>query len=110
MLRDPAATVRRELSLYLALNSDEFDPQAKSSDPQDRVMVRSRVDVLIQTARGREIIDYKTDRITPAELAQRVDSYRPQMNLYRRGIEALAGQPLNAVHLVFLHLRQIVSV
>jgi ATP-dependent helicase/nuclease subunit A len=110
MLRDPAATVRRELSLYLALNSDEFDPQAKSSDPQDRVMVRSRVDVLIQTARGREIIDYKTDRITPAELAQRVESYRPQMNLYRRGIEALAGQPLNAVHLVFLHLRQIVSV
>ena len=110
MLRDKANDVRRELPLYLAIDPDEFDPAATSTTPEDRVMVRSRVDALVRTKRGYEIVDYKTDHVTADTLAARVESYRPQMSLYRRAIEAITGQPVAAVHLVFLSIREIITV
>jgi ATP-dependent exoDNAse (exonuclease V) beta subunit len=66
-------------------------------------MLRSRIDVLVPTDRGLEIVDYKTDAIAKPEL------YKPQMKLYRRAIEAMTGKPVAAVHLVFLSARRIES-
>ena len=103
-------TLRRELPLYLALAPGEFDPSAISSDAQDRIMVRSRLDLLLRTERGFEIIDYKTDRVRDQALRDRVEFYRPQMALYRRAVQAITGEPPVAVHLVFLHARQVVTV
>jgi ATP-dependent exoDNAse (exonuclease V) beta subunit len=104
LLRKHAGDLRRELPLYFALPPEELDPQARSDDPRDRVMLRSRIDVLVPSERGLEIVDYKTDRIAKPEL------YKPQMRLYRRAIEAMTGEPVAAVHLVFLSARRIESV
>jgi len=109
LLRTHAKTTRRELPIYLALPPHELDSLATSDDPQDRVMVRSRADVLVQTPRGLEVVDYKTDRVDEHTLAARVDFYRPQMDLYRRAIKAVTGKPVAAVHLVFLSARSIVT-
>jgi ATP-dependent helicase/nuclease subunit A len=72
-------------------------------------MVRSRADALVQSPRGLEVVDYKTDRVDEHTLAARVEYYRPQMDLYRRAIKAVAGKPVAAVHLVFLHARKVVT-
>jgi ATP-dependent helicase/nuclease subunit A len=104
ILRQHAGELRRELPLYFALPPQELDPQAVSSDPRDRVMLRSRIDVLVPTPRGLEIVDYKTDRVARPEL------YHGQMKLYRRAIEAMTGQPVAAIHLVFLSARRIETV
>ena len=64
-------------------------------------MVRSRIDVLMETDAGLEIVDYKTDRTAD------VDLYRGQMALYRRAIESMTGKKVAAVHLVFLTARHI---
>jgi ATP-dependent exoDNAse (exonuclease V) beta subunit len=109
MLRAHAKATRRELPIYLALPPEELDPQAKSDDPQDRVMVRSRADAVVTTPRGLEVVDYKTDRIDEQTLTERVEFYRGQMDLYRRAIKAVTGQDVAAVHLVFLHARRIVT-
>jgi ATP-dependent helicase/nuclease subunit A len=109
LLAAHATTTRRELPIYLALPPHEIDAEARSDDPQDRVMVRSRADALVQTPRGLEVVDYKTDRIDEETLAERVEYYRPQMDLYRRAIKAVTGQPVAAVHLVFLAARRIVT-
>jgi ATP-dependent helicase/nuclease subunit A len=103
LLRKHASTLRRELPLYLAMGPDEFDPSARSDDRRDRVMLRSRLDVLVPTPAGLEIVDYKTDRVA------RPDLYKPQMRLYRRAVEAMTGKRLAAVHLVFLSARRIES-
>ena len=66
-------------------------------------MIRSRIDVLVPTERGLEIVDYKTDRVASVEL------YRGQMDLYRRAIKEMTGRPVAAVHLVFLRARHIES-
>jgi ATP-dependent exoDNAse (exonuclease V) beta subunit len=101
LLRTHANALRRELPIYFAMPASDFDPLAKSDDPRDRLMVRSRIDVLAPTGRGLEIVDYKTDRVADVEL------YRGQMALYRRAIESMTGQKVAAVHLVFLAARHI---
>ena len=75
----------------------------------DRVMIRSRIDVLFETSAGIEVDDYKTDAIMVAALASRVDFYRPQMQFYREAVVCAIGKPVAAVHLVFLTAQQIVS-
>jgi ATP-dependent helicase/nuclease subunit A len=102
LLREHAGTLRRELPIYFAMPAGEFDAAAASSaDPQDRIMIRSRIDVLVQPNEGLELVDYKTDRAADVEL------YRGQMGLYRRAIESMTGRKVTAVHLVFLSARQI---
>ena len=101
MIREGASDVRRELPLYFAMNVDEL----KSTDPEDRVMVRSRIDVLLRTSRGLEIVDYKTDRLSAEMVEARAEAYRPQVDFYRRAVEAITrqtGEKVAAVHLVFL--------
>ena len=63
--------------------------------------------MLLETAAGLEIIDYKTDAVTVETVAARVDFYRRQMSLYREGVHAATGQPVVAVHLVFLAARHV---
>jgi ATP-dependent helicase/nuclease subunit A len=105
LMHKHASTIRRELPLYLAMPPHELNDAARSTDPQDRVMIRSRLDVLLHSDRGLELIDYKTDRVTEATLPQRIETYRPQMELYRRAVKAIAGEEVFAVHLVFLGAR-----
>jgi ATP-dependent helicase/nuclease subunit A len=109
-LREHASRLRRELPIYFPRQAQSPDgtPLAPA-EPMDRVMVRSRIDVLVETARGLEVIDYKTDAITAETLAARADFYRPQMDLYREAIRGATGMPVAAVHLVFLRAREVVS-
>jgi ATP-dependent helicase/nuclease subunit A len=62
---------------------------------------------MVIESRGLTIIDYKTDRVAPERLAERVDFYRPQVQLYKRAIESITGKTVNDVFLVFLHPRRI---
>ncbi|HEV2293270.1 MAG TPA: helicase-exonuclease AddAB subunit AddA [Tepidisphaeraceae bacterium] len=109
-LRKHASTLRRELPIYFPREPEAPDgsPLA-SADPMDRVMIRSRIDVLVEADAGLELVDYKTDAITTDALAARVDFYRPQMDLYRRAVSSATGRPVGVVHLVFLAAREVAS-
>ncbi len=99
--------IRRELAVYFP-RSPEDAPA--SASPADRVMIRSRIDVLLPTPDGVQIVDYKTDRVTRQTIDQCIEAYRQQMDLYREAIQALLGQPPATIHLVFLHPRIIHSI
>jgi ATP-dependent helicase/nuclease subunit A len=104
LMRDASSIVRRELPMYYALDCDG----AASEDPQDRMMIRSRIDALIDSPAGLHIVDYKTDRVTDANLQERAEFYRPQMTLYRDAIQAITSRKVLAIHMVFLSVRKIV--
>jgi len=70
-------------------------------------MIRSRLDVLVPTPRGYELVDYKTDNVTPERLASRINFYREQMDLYREAITSVLSHPPTAIHLAFLTPRLI---
>ncbi|HSI36435.1 MAG TPA: helicase-exonuclease AddAB subunit AddA [Tepidisphaeraceae bacterium] len=103
-----AADVRRELSFTFAVDPSEVGATAAATtSPDDRVMIRGRVDALLPTAAGLTVIDYKTDRLTAGTLAARVDFYRPQVDLYRRALAHITKRPVTEVALVFLNARAI---
>src|SRR5205085_717041 len=70
---------RRELPVYLALPA----PAVPACD-LDRIMVRSRLDVLLKTPEGFQVIDYKTDRVVPEMLPARIKFYDQQMSIYHQ--------------------------
>ena len=107
-LRANASRLRRELPIYFAQDARSPDgADLTPAEPMDRVMIRSRIDVLLETAAGMEIVDYKTDAVTAETVAARVDFYRRQMSLYREGVAAATGRSVAAVYLVFLTARHV---
>jgi len=85
------------------------DPAAVATDPADRVMVRGRIDLLLLTDAGLEIVDYKTDRVDGSNLQLRAQSYAEQMRIYALALQKITRQPVVKTHLAFLHARQIIS-
>jgi ATP-dependent helicase/nuclease subunit A len=106
LLRSHAKPLRRELPIHVsAAPQDGPEP----ADPQDHVMLRGRVDLLVPTGGGIVLVDYKTDSIAPAAVAQRAQSYASQLTQYRCAIEHIVGKPISQVYLVFLSPRVIWS-
>ena len=103
----PREHARREVPFNYAVEPSELSPRLAAADPSDRVMVRGRIDLMIVEPDGLTIIDYKTDRVTPDRLTERVDFYRPQVQLYKRAIESITARPVKDVFFVFLHSRRI---
>jgi ATP-dependent exoDNAse (exonuclease V) beta subunit len=67
----------------------------------DRVVL-NRAGGRVQSA---ELIDFKSDRVEGAALAQRAEGYRPQLEAYRRVLARMTGlQPATIrASLLFLH-------
>jgi ATP-dependent exoDNAse (exonuclease V) beta subunit len=53
------------------------------------------------------IVDYKTDRVSGADLEQRTALYAGQLDEYRKAIQRITGKPVVESALVFLHPREI---
>ncbi len=68
----------------------------------DTVIVQGIIDALVVEPDGLTILDFKTDRVTAEEAAARAESYRAQVDLYRRAAETIWDRPVKAVYLYFL--------
>ena len=103
LLRANARQLHRELPVFFPI------AEVDSDDPLDRVMVRGRIDVMLVEPDGIVLVDYKTDRVTRDTIEARAAFYRPQVQSYSRAIEAIVGQRVKAVYLVFLAAREVIS-
>ncbi|MEW6074055.1 MAG: UvrD-helicase domain-containing protein [Planctomycetota bacterium] len=99
--------VRREHAFSLFLPEPDGG-EALWTGAIDRLVLHRRGGELVAA----EVIDYKTDRVAPAELALRAEHYRPQLDAYRRIAAALTGLPPAAIaaRLVFLAPEEVVEV
>jgi ATP-dependent helicase/nuclease subunit A len=66
----------------------------------DRVL-EGYIDLLYRTADGYVVVDYKTDRVTDADLDERVDKYRLQGAAYALAVEQVVGAPVVSCRFVF---------
>ncbi len=105
-IRRTGQALRREFHFICTQPIDWFDPTVEAQ-PSDTVLVRGIVDGVLPEERSVEIIDYKTDRVSSADVAERAQSYRPQMTLYARAIQKLWKKPVSQCSLVFLTPRKI---
>ena len=107
LIRQNVSRLRREVPVHFAATPPGAEP---SADPQDRVMTRGRIDLLVPTEQGVVLIDYKTDRVSAADAAVRAKDYAAQVQQYRDAVEHIAGAPVRNTYLVFLTPRVICGV
>jgi ATP-dependent helicase/nuclease subunit A len=109
LLRANEGRLLRELPVYYAAESQWSDDNAGAAQPDalDRVMVRGRLDVLVPGDDGLTIVDFKTDAVGADAVAARVEHHRPQVEQYRRAVQAITGRPVARAYLVFLSAREI---
>jgi ATP-dependent exoDNAse (exonuclease V) beta subunit len=108
LIRRAGTAYRREFRYIAAEPLTSFD-RSVDAGPDDRVLVRGIVDGILPTEDGLTLVDFKTDAIGIADIADRSERYRPQMALYARAMENLWRRPVRAICLVFLTPRQMLE-
>ena len=84
--------------------------QESHAASEELVVVQGIIDLLVETPAGLVVIDFKTDRVSGAELEPRVEIYRRQLQLYARAARGILQQDVAATWLYFLSARQAVQV
>ena len=86
LIFDPANTVRREWPFTFALPASGWE---NSSVAEDTIVVQGIIDLVIRTAQGLVVIDFKTDKITAGQAEERAVLYRRQLELYSKAACAI---------------------
>jgi ATP-dependent helicase/nuclease subunit A len=105
--------------LVQAALSSEAAARARSSQRAQRevafavqsgdITLEGFADMVIETDEGLEIVDWKTDQISPGELDARLEEYRLQAGLYVWGLESATGLAVSRVTYVFAALQREVA-
>ncbi|MHC4511076.1 MAG: 3'-5' exonuclease [Planctomycetota bacterium] len=111
---DPSNTVWREWPFTYALPAREWEnsgcaEQAKY-ETQETIVIQGIIDMLVRTAGGLVVIDFKTDRVTAGQVQERAGFYRRQLELYSEAASAILDTESVARWLYFLAPRVSVEV
>jgi ATP-dependent helicase/nuclease subunit A len=74
------------------------------------VVVHGQIDLWFEEGGELVVVDYKTDRVTASEVAQRASEYAAQVRLYGLALERLVGRPPDRAYLHFLRPNRVVEV
>ncbi len=108
-LRVGAPHVIREMPFVSRVPPEAYDPLVRARDTSDLLLIRGMVDAMLSGPDGLELIDYKTDAIRPAEVADRAEFYRRQVDSYATAMQGIYQRPVVKRWLVFLHVRCVVD-
>jgi len=108
-LRSPGVRVLREWPFVLQVGPERYDRGAVAMSQEDFLLVRGIVDCMIGDESGWEIIDYKTDAVSPETIDARAAEYHGQLDIYAAAVEATWSRPVRRRWLVFLTPRRIVE-
>lgn len=107
-VRQAGDAFRREVMFLSTEPAETFDRTLP--EPGDGpVVVRGIVDGLLLCDDALELIEYKTDRISPDEADARAKQYALQVRLYTRAMARSWRRPVRRSWLVFLHPRSLVE-
>jgi ATP-dependent helicase/nuclease subunit A len=107
LIFEPANKFWREWPFTFALPASEWE---NSSVAEDTIIVQGIIDLLIRTAQGLVVIDFKTDKITAEQAGERAGLYRRQLELYSRAASAILKAESAGRWLYFLTPRLFVEV
>ncbi len=78
-------SVVREWPFTYAVSASELYPDSKDIE-QEKIIIQGIIDLLVTTAQGTIIIDFKTDRINQPEIPERAKNYARQLKWYCRAV------------------------
>jgi len=79
-------SIRREWPFTFSLPASEWKGISLT---RDTIIVQGIIDLLIRTPRGLVIVDFKTDKVTEDQAAERAEFYRQQLVLYGKAASAI---------------------
>ncbi len=100
-------TLRREFKFSVLVPAADYYPE---TGPGEQVLLQGVVDCCFETLLGITVVDFKTDRVTKASVANRAAAYRPQLAAYSRALADILGKPVARRVLWFFDLDQAVEV
>jgi len=80
----------REVRFNTLMPAAELLPYVPDTTASEEVLVQGVIDCVFREGERYTIIDYKTDRIGPGEMADLVSRYAVQLRLYRRAFSQMA--------------------
>ena len=96
-----AKELRREFRFQLLCAASDFAPDAA---PDDEILLQGVVDCCFTEEDGSiTVVDYKTDRVTAAQVPERAARYRGQLGAYARALVRIFRRPVRKCVLWFLH-------
>ena len=95
-----AKELRREFRFTLLSDAADYFDGAASDD---QLLLQGIVDCFFVKNGAVTIIDYKTDRVTAAEVPARAEQYRGQLETYAGALRRILGLPVQRCVLWFLH-------
>ena len=98
--------VEREYRFSILSPARDFDPRA---DEADQVLLQGVADCFFEEDGELVVLDFKTDRITTAQTAERAAFYRPQLDAYGKALERIFGMRVRQKLLYFFHTGECVS-
>ena len=107
LIFDPVNKVWCEWPFTFALPASEWE---NSSVAEDTIVVQGIIDLLIRTAKGLVVIDFKTDNIIAEQAQDRAELYRRQLELYSRAASAILKERPVGKWLYFLNPRVFIEV
>ena len=107
LIFEPANQFWREWPFTCAMPASEWE---NSSVEEDTIVVQGIIDLLVRTAQGLVVIDFKTDNITAGQAGERAELYRRQLELYSRAACVILKDKLLGRWLYFLGPRVFVKV
>ena len=75
----------------------------------EQVLLQGVVDAAILEESGLTVIDFKTDRVTEANVLDRAEEYRGQLGTYEKALERIFKKPVKETVLYFLKIGKAVS-
>jgi ATP-dependent helicase/nuclease subunit A len=105
--------IRRELPFTarfsLAELNDLLGKPHESSSEDEFVVVQGIADLVVMLPDEIWLIDFKTDSISPDDLADKTSVYEPQIKLYANALARIYARPVSKSWLYFLSARQAVE-
>ena len=98
--------VIREFKFSILDEANRYNPEVSG----ERVLLQGVVDCAMVEEDGLVILDFKTDRIRPEQLADRAGAYRSQVLAYASALSRIYKMPVKSVQLYFFELNQFVDV
>jgi ATP-dependent helicase/nuclease subunit A len=92
-----------------AASLDDIAAVRQKSEIEDFVVVQGVIDLAMIDSNEIWLLDFKTDRIEASQLEERVTSYRPQLEIYKKALEEIYRIPVRQTWLHFLSVGQTVS-
>ncbi len=92
-----ARQVWREYRFALLVDGGVYDPAAAGEE----MLLQGVADCVFETENGLVVVDFKTDRVTGPALAQRAETYRPQLAAYAAALEKILEKPVTERILYF---------